>query len=127
MVDLPGYGYASVSKTERKGWGKMIEGYLRHRENLFCVFVLVDGRVTPQEKDLEFITWLGEIKLPLAIVITKSDKLKRAELSKSITTYTSALLKNWEQLPPLFITSAEKKTGKEDILEFIDKAIKGQL
>lgn len=127
LVDLPGYGYAGVSRTARKGWGVMIENYLLKRENLYCIFVLVDARHEPQKKDIEFISWLGEKKLPLAIVLTKSDKLPKAALAKSVQGYKKELLETWEELPPLFVTSAEKKLGQKEVLDFIDKAIKGQL
>ncbi len=127
LVDLPGYGYAGVSQKERKGWGKMIENYLLRRENLYCTFILVDARHEPQKKDLEFIEWLGKKSIPLAIVLTKSDKLKRLELSKSVDRYKTTLLGMWEELPPLFVTSAEKKIGRKELLDFIHKAIKGQL
>lgn len=127
LVDLPGYGYAGVSRTARKGWGKMIETYLLNRENLYCIFVLVDARHEPQKKDIEFITWLGEKQLPLCIILTKADKLSRVDLAKSERQYRKKLLESWEELPPLFTTSAEKKIGREDVLDFIDKAIKGQL
>lgn len=127
LVDLPGYGYAGVSRTARKGWGKMIENYLLGRENLYCTFVLVDARHEPQKKDIEFITWLGEKQLPLAVILTKADKLSRAELAQAENRYKKKLLESWEELPPLFVTSSEKKTGREDVLDFIDKAIKGVL
>ncbi len=127
MVDLPGYGYAGVSRTARKGWGKMIETYLLNRENLYCTFVLVDARHEPQKKDIEFITWLGEKQLPLGIILTKADKLSRAELAKAEKQCKNKLLESWEELPPLFVTSAEKNMGREAVLDFIDKAIKGQL
>lgn len=127
LVDLPGYGYAGVSRTSRKGWGQMIENYLLNRENLYCTFVLVDARHEPQKKDIEFITWLGEKKLPLAIILTKADKLQKNALVKTLAYYKNILLKTWEDLPPMFITSAENKTGKEEVLDFIDKAIKGEL
>ncbi|MEQ8364103.1 MAG: ribosome biogenesis GTP-binding protein YihA/YsxC [Cyclobacteriaceae bacterium] len=127
LVDLPGYGYAGVSRTARKGWGKMIETYLLNRENLYCTFVLVDARHEPQKKDIEFITWLGEKQLPLCIILTKADKLSRVDLAKSERQYKKKLLESWEELPPMFTTSAEKKVGREDVLDFIDKAIKGQL
>ena len=127
LVDLPGYGYASVSRSDRKDWGKMIENYLLHRENLYCAFVLIDVRLQPQPIDIKFLSWLGKNQIPLAIVFTKSDKLKRAELSNAIQNYETTLLKTWQVLPPIFITSAEKKYGKEELLDFIEKAIKGQL
>jgi len=127
LVDLPGYGYASVSRSDRKDWGKMIENYLLHRENLYCAFVLIDVRLQPQPIDIKFLSWLGKNQIPLAIVFTKSDKLKRAELSNAIQNYETTLLKTWQVLPPIFITSAEKKYGNEELLDFIEKAIKGQL
>lgn len=127
LVDLPGYGYAGVSRTARKGWGKMIETYLLNRENLYCTFVLVDARHEPQKKDIEFITWLGEKQLPLCIILTKADKLSRADLANAEKQYKKKLLESWEELPPLFVTSAEKKMGREAVLDFIDKAIRGQL
>lgn len=127
LVDLPGYGYAGVSRTARKGWGKMIETYLLNRENLYCTFVLVDARHEPQKKDIEFITWLGEKKLPLVIILTKADKLQRNALAKSKEAFKKKLSETWEALPPLFVTSSEKKTGRDEVLDFIDKAMKGQL
>ncbi len=127
LVDLPGYGYAGVSRTARKGWGAMIENYLLKRENLYCTFVLMDARHEPQKKDIEFLTWLGERGIPLAAVLTKSDKLKRNELAKSVARYKKKLLESWEDLPPIFVTSAEKKIGNKELLDFIHKAMKGLL
>lgn len=127
LVDLPGYGYAGVSRTARKGWGAMIENYLLKRENLYCTFVLVDARHEPQKKDIEFLTWLGERGIPLAVVLTKSDKLKRNELAKSVSRYKKKLLESWEELPPIFVTSAEKKIGNKELLDYIHKAMKGLL
>ena len=123
LVDLPGYGYASVSRSSRSNWGKMIEQYLTNRENLFCTFILLDARITPQKIDFEFITWMGERNLPLAIALTKIDKLKQVELARSRKAIEAKLLETWEELPPLFVTSAEKKTGRENILDFIAEAI----
>ena len=127
LVDLPGYGYAGVSKDARKGWGKMIENYLLKRENLYCTFVLVDARHEPQKLDLEFMTWLGERKIPLAIVLTKIDKLSRHELAQTQVRLKRKLSETWAEYPPLFLTSAEKKVGQEGIHDFIDDAMKGQL
>jgi GTP-binding protein len=124
LVDLPGYGYASVSKTQKAGWSQMIESYLLHRENLYCTFVLIDARLEPQKIDMEFIQWLGSKNIPLALVLTKTDKISQSELSKSKKTIEARLLKDWEELPPMFITSAEKKRGREEILAFIEKAYK---
>ena len=124
LVDLPGYGYASVSQESRYAWGAMIEEYLLQRENLFCTFVLLDSRLKPQAKDLDFIQWLGKKSRPLALILTKTDKLKRNELQKSVAEYERVLLRTWDELPPLFLSSAETRSGREDILGFIADAIK---
>jgi GTP-binding protein len=123
LVDLPGYGYAAVSRSSRHAWGKMIEQYLVKRENLYCTFVLLDSRLPPQKSDFDFITWMGEQRLPIAIVLTKSDKLKPAELVRSKKTIETKLLEQWEAIPPLFVTSAEKKTGRKELLEFISNSL----
>jgi GTP-binding protein len=124
LVDLPGYGYASVSKSTREGFGKMIEQYVLQRENLSCLFILIDPRVAPQKNDISFISWAGNQGVPLAILYTKADKLKRNELEKNIREFEKAMLLQWEELPPTIITSAEKKTGRDDVLGFIDAALK---
>jgi GTP-binding protein len=124
LVDLPGYGFASASRSSRYEWGKMIEQYLINRENLHCTFVLIDARLPPQKIDLEFITWMGEQQLPMAIIMTKSDKLKQQELVRSKKTIETKLLEQWEELPPLFVTSAEKKTGRKEVLDFISTSLK---
>ncbi|HEX6224397.1 MAG TPA: ribosome biogenesis GTP-binding protein YihA/YsxC [Chryseolinea sp.] len=121
LVDLPGYGYASVSKSTRAGFGKMIENYVLHRENLTCLFVLIDSRLPPQAIDLDFIEWAGGKNIPLAILFTKIDKLKQNELQKNITNYQNTLLTRWEELPTMILTSAEKKNGKEEVLDLIDE------
>ncbi|HYF70721.1 MAG TPA: ribosome biogenesis GTP-binding protein YihA/YsxC [Ohtaekwangia sp.] len=123
LVDLPGYGYANVSKSLRAGFGKIIEGYVLKRENLSCLFILLDSRLEPQKIDLSFITWVGSKGIPLCLVFTKTDKLGKNDLQKSISRYKKTLLNEWEEMPPLIITSAETRTGKEDILQFIDDAI----
>jgi GTP-binding protein len=123
LVDLPGYGYATVSKTTKAGWSAMIESYFKQRENVYCTFVLIDSRLEPQKKDIEFINWLGGLGIPIAIVLTKIDKIKQAELAQSRKKFESRLLNDWEELPPLFITSAEKKTGRDHLLDFITQAI----
>lgn len=124
LVDLPGYGYATVSKVTQNKWADMIESYFASRTNLFCTFVLIDSRIEPQEKDMEFIHRLGIMGLPMALVLTKTDKIKQSELAKSRSRIEKRLLKDWEELPPLFITSAEKKSGRTNLLEFIDQAIR---
>lgn len=123
LVDLPGYGYASASRSARFEWGKMIEHYLKNRKNLFCTFILLDARLEPQAIDLDFITWMGQHHLPLVILLTKSDKLKQQELAKSKKTIETKLLEQWEELPPIFVTSAEKKSGRDKVLDFISEAM----
>jgi GTP-binding protein len=123
LVDLPGYGYANVSKSIKAGFGKMIEDYVLQRENLSCLFVLLDPRVEPQKNDLSFIQWAGEKGIPIALVFTKCDKLSRNEIAKSMAMYKRTLLAAWEELPPMFMTSAETALGKDEVLSFIDTAI----
>ncbi|AZB11798.1 YihA family ribosome biogenesis GTP-binding protein [Chryseobacterium sp. G0162] len=120
LTDLPGYGYAKVSKALRKDFEKLITNYILNRRNLVNLFVLVDSRHAPQKIDLEFIQWCGESGVPFSIVFTKSDKLKPSEVIKNFENYKSELHKTWEDLPELYITSAEKKTGGDEILKFID-------
>ncbi|PWN64305.1 ribosome biogenesis GTP-binding protein YihA/YsxC [Chryseobacterium oncorhynchi] len=121
LTDLPGYGYAKVSKSIRKDFEKLITNYILNRRNLVNLFVLVDSRHNPQKIDLEFIQWCGESGVPFSIVFTKSDKLKPSEIIKNFESYKTELHKTWEDLPELYITSAEKKTGGDDILNFIEK------
>lgn len=120
LVDLPGYGYAKSSKTERAKWSKMIKNYILKRENLMCLFVLIDSRHEAQKIDLEFITFLGENAIPFVLVFTKSDKNSGSQLDKNLSTYKKVLKKTWEELPQIFVSSAEKKTGRDEILDFID-------
>ncbi len=123
MVDLPGYGYARVSKEKRAGFGTIIENYVLRRESLHCLFILVDARLEPQKIDLAFIQWSGEKQIPIALVFTKADKLTKNQLNKNLAVYRSTLLKTWSELPPLFITSATEKTGRDDLLSFIEDAL----
>lgn len=123
LVDLPGYGFASVSKSSREGFGKMIEQYFMLRENLYCTFILVDSRLEPQKIDIDFIEWLGQQKVPLVIVLTKADKLSRNEFVKSKARFTKAMMEIWEELPPIFTTSTVTKAGKKEILDFISQAM----
>lgn len=120
LVDLPGYGFAKRSKTEIKKLDQMIRGYILQREQLVNVFVLVDIRLEPQKIDLDFINWLGESSIPFAIVFTKADKLNVAKARASVALYEKTLSETWEELPRMFITSSEKKTGKDDILGYIE-------
>ena len=124
LVDLPGYGFASVSQTERARWTKMMEEYFVHRSNLYCVFILIDPRHELQNNDIDFISWMGSKSIPLAIVLTKTDKMKQSELALSRKKIEGKLLQTWEELPPLFITSAEKKSGRDKLLDFIEGAMK---
>lgn len=124
LVDLPGYGYASVSKTLREGFGQMIEDYVQKRENLSCIFILIDSRLEPQKSDLSFINWVGSKGVPLAIVFTKVDKLKLNEMQRNIQQFKKAVLADWDELPPMLVTSSEKKTGRDEVLDFINDALK---
>lgn len=123
LVDLPGYGYASVSKETKGKWSDMIASYFEKRENLYCTFVLIDSRLDPQAIDMDFIHRLGAQGIPLALVLTKTDKIKQSELTRSRSKIEKRLLEQCEELPPLFVSSAEKKSGRSAILDFIDKAI----
>lgn len=119
LVDLPGYGYAEVPKAERLKWEKMIRQYILQRENLQCLFVLIDSRHEAQEIDLNFMEWLGTSQIPFSIVFTKTDKLKPSELEENLNKYKEKLLETWEELPPVFITSAETGEGTTEILDYI--------
>ena len=119
LVDLPGYGYAQVSKSIRRTFGKIITTYIENRKNLINLFVLVDARHDPQKIDLEFMQYLGESGIPFSIVFTKADKLNNYKLSQNLIHYKSEMSKTWDQLPKMFVTSAETKLGKEDVLEYI--------
>jgi GTP-binding protein len=119
LADLPGYGFAKVSQDERAAWRKMIDGYLLERENLQCVFVLIDVRLEPQSNDLGMIRWLGENGIPFVLVFTKSDKLKQPSIVSNIALFKRTLKKTWEKLPQIFITSSESRKGREELLEFI--------
>lgn len=120
LVDLPGYGYARLSKDGREKLKKMIEDYTLERKELICLFVLVDTRHDPQKIDLEFIEWLGEEGVPFALVFTKADKLTKGKLAANIEGYKARLRQQWEELPPLFITSSEERFGREELLDYID-------
>lgn len=120
LVDLPGYGYAKTSKMNRFKWTKFIEEYLRTRENLMNTFVLIDSRLEPQKIDQEFMNWLGHNQIPFSMVFTKTDKLSSSALQKNMAKYKKEMLKYWEELPPVFITSSESKLGRENLLNYID-------
>lgn len=120
LVDLPGYGYARLSKDGREKLKTMIEDYTLERKELVCLFVLVDSRHEPQKIDLEFIQWLGEEGVPFALVFTKADKLTKGRLSANLEAYKARLLEEWEELPPIFVTSSEQQLGREELLSYIE-------
>jgi len=120
LVDLPGYGFAKRSKREVERLDQMIRGYILQREQLVNVFVLVDVRLEPQKIDLEFIEWLGLSSIPFAIVFTKADKLTPNKARQAVEAYKKTLLETWEELPPIFLTSAEKREGRDEVLQYID-------
>jgi len=119
LVDLPGYGFAKRSKTEIKRLEQMIHGYILQRKQLVNVFVLIDIRLEAQKIDLEFINWLGESSIPFAIVFTKADKLNVSKVHANVEAYKKVLSETWEEMPPMFVTSAEKKTGRDELLNYI--------
>ena len=122
LVDLPGYGYAQTGKDSREEFDKIIHSYIKNRENLLGVFVLVDSRHEPQKNDLAFMTWLAENALPFVLVFTKADKLKKPdESSFKIRKYQEILLETWEEVPKFFITSSEKRIGLDEIQSFIEE------
>ena len=121
LVDLPGYGYAKVSKKNRSIFAKFIYEYLEKRENLICTFVLVDSRHEPQKIDMLFMEWLGQNQIPFIIIFTKMDKLSSSQLNKNITKYKTEMLKTWEDIPQTFRSSAESGLGKSEILKFIEQ------
>jgi GTP-binding protein len=119
FVDLPGYGYAKLSKDKREIFGKMIKHYLHERVNMYCLFVLIDLRIKPQQIDMDFINECGEHDIPMALIGTKSDKLKPAELEANKAAIDAKLLEFWNELPPFFISSAETKVGRDEVWNFI--------
>jgi GTP-binding protein len=124
LSDLPGYGFARVSREQRSEWESTLHAYLKSRQNLMCVFILVDLRLEAQKSDLEFINKVGMQGIPLAMVFTKSDKLGPNVLRQNLANYKKVLLQSWEELPPHFVTSSPTGLGREEMLEFIDEAIK---
>ena len=121
LVDLPGYGYAQAGQKQREALKRMIERYCLLREQLVCLFVLVDCRHEPQKIDLEFINWLGENGVPFAIVFTKGDKLGKVRLKENVEAYKARLLEEWEELPPIFVTSSETKLGGDELTSYIEE------
>ena len=125
LVDLPGYGYATAGKSMREKLKDIIESYILYREELTCLFVLIDCRHDPQPIDIEFMEWLGENGIPFSIIFTKIDKLSKSKLSENLKAYRDKLFETWEELLPIFITSSEKGQGREELLGYIDQINKG--
>ena len=121
LVDLPGYGYAKCGKKEMEKLRNLIEYYVLERKELTCLFVLIDSRLTPQRIDLEFIQWLGEEGVPFSIIFTKADKNKTGELRKNVNRFLDELRKEWEELPPHFVTSSAQGRGRDEVLDYIDQ------
>ena len=124
LVDLPGYGYAKISISVKDKFQKLISNYILDRENLYCLFVLIDVRHPPQKIDVEFITWLGENHIPFAIVFTKADKLGKVSLAKNVEAYAQELKKLWAELPSILVSSSLDGTGRDEIISFIEKVNK---
>ena len=124
FVDLPGYSFAKVSIEMRNKWNNMIRNYILHREQLMYVCQLIDARIPPQKIDLEFIGWMGKNHVPLIVIFTKADKQGSKEVTSNIQAFKNALLKEWDELPVIFVTSSEKKSGGERVLEFMETATK---
>jgi GTP-binding protein len=123
LVDLPGYGFAKVSQATRAEWETLMKSYFLNRSQLITTFVLIDIRLEPQKNDLDFIEFLGTNGVPFSIVFTKSDKLTPNQASKKVNDYKNSLLKTWEELPPVFVTSATNRTGKDELLQYIQGLI----
>lgn len=124
LVDLPGYGYAKVSKGDREKFSDIILNYILKRENLHLLFVLIDSRLEPQEIDIQFINWLGENQVPFALVFTKTDKVSSTVLSDNLEQFRKVMMETWEELPPIFTTSCVTRTGREDILNYIEQVFR---
>lgn len=123
LVDLPGYGYAHTSKAKKKDWAKMIKDYILKRETLYCLFILLDSRLPPQTIDIEFINWAGSAEVPIGLILTKTDKLTKNQVNQNRKKIETKLLESWEELPPMFNSSAIDRTGRESIIEFMEKAL----
>ena len=119
LVDLPGYGYARVSKTSKKVFQKFITNYFKKREQMVLAFVLIDCRLEPQSVDLEFMQWMGENQIPFTIIFTKADKLKPNALERNVIAYEQKMLETWEEMPQHYITSASNSTGRDELLGYI--------
>ncbi len=124
LVDLPGYGFAKRSKSERSKWEKMIKKYILNRTNMLTLFLLIDIRIEPQQIDLEFMDWLGVSEIPFVITFTKADKLKLMQVENNLARYKKKLLENWDKLPTILVTSATTGQGRDDVLDFIEETNK---
>jgi GTP-binding protein len=124
LVDLPGYGYAKVSKSRRKSFDRIIEGYLLNRESLRCVFVLIDSRIPPQNLDLAFMEFLGTNQVPFVIVFTKTEANTKSKLAASLENFRNEMLINWEEIPSVFLTSSRTGKGREELLEYMEAVVK---
>jgi GTP-binding protein len=123
LVDLPGYGFAKVSKSDKKDWDVMIRNYLLRRENLMNVFLLIDSRHEPQKNDLTFIEWLGSNGIPFSLVFTKTDKQSATQTAANIAVFGDTLKQTWDELPPFFRTSSEKRSGREELIGYIEETV----
>jgi GTP-binding protein len=123
LVDLPGYGYARASKSDIEHYDKLINGYILTRANLYCLFVLIDSRLEPQKKDLEFLKFLGENSVPFVLVFTKTDKISNNQVESNISSFKKLMLQSWETLPEIFKVSVISKLGKEELLGFIENTV----
>lgn len=121
LVDLPGFGYAKVSKESRVKWQRTSEQFLSSRKNLMCVMMLVDSRHDAQQVDLDFMAWLGENQIPFVLIFTKVDKLNQTDRASFLPRYEAVMLKQWHRMPPVYVTSAEKKEGRDELLRFIEQ------
>lgn len=121
IVDLPGYGYAKVSRTERNEWSKNTIDYLKNRKNLVTIFILIDSSIPPQKIDIEFINFIGEMMLPFSLIFTKTDKARSNELKNNINAFKNELLKYWEELPPIFFSSSKTMEGRSQLLGYINE------
>ena len=120
MVDLPGYGYARTSKTELSHFDELIKSYIASRQNLYCLFVLIDSRHEPMKKDLDFLLFVGELEVHFAIIFTKTDKVSSNQVHSNISKFKKAILENWEEMPPYFTSSTVEKKGREEVLAYIN-------
>lgn len=123
MVDLPGYGFAKVNKKLKADWDKMIRNYLTERENLVSVFVLIDSRLSPQANDIEFISWCGQLELPVVLLFTKADKQSQSKTSENVHRFLDEMEKMFVEAPEFFVTSAMSRVGREELIEFIEENV----